>query len=65
LNLPKILVDQDFNDVEKLVSTHKGYRQQGREAMDKHPNSLTMSQKHTMVRKKTINSGLERRKTSA
>jgi hypothetical protein len=63
LNLPETSSNQDFNDMEELVSTNEGYRQQGREAMDKNPNSPTVSQKSTPIRTKPRSSGLEMRKT--
>jgi hypothetical protein len=49
--------------MEELSSTNEGYRQQGREAMNKNPNSPTVSQKSTQVRTKPRSSGLEMRKT--
>jgi len=49
--------------VEELVSTNEGYRQLGREATYTNPNSSTMSQKSTPIRRKSRRSGMEMKKT--
>jgi hypothetical protein len=65
LDHPEILVDQALNDIEELSNNNECYRQQGRELMNKNPNSWTVSQRSTPVRTKPERSGLEIRKTLA
>jgi hypothetical protein len=45
LDLPEVSVNQDLNDMEELISTNEGYKQHGREVVDKNPNSPTFPKK--------------------
>lgn len=48
LDLPETTIDQALNDMEELISTNEGYRQHGREVVDRNPDSLIVSQKSTL-----------------
>jgi hypothetical protein len=58
-------IDEALNDIKELASTNECYRQKGREATNKNPNSPSVSQRSTPAKTKPRSSGLETRKTPA